>query len=64
MHGLDRPTVLVTEGYGASYAGNPNYREEISRLFNTNIILLSTDIFLESTPENKIEISYSRELCL
>ena len=54
MHaGLDRPTVLVTEGYGASYAGNPNYREEISRLFNTNIIFVEHRYFLESTPENK-----------
>ena len=54
MHaGLDRPTVLVTEGYGASYAGNPNYREEISKLFNTNIIFVEHRYFLESTPENK-----------
>ncbi|MDD3272562.1 MAG: S28 family serine protease [Bacteroidales bacterium] len=54
MHaGLDRPTVLVTEGYGASYAANPNYREEISKLFNTNIIFVEHRYFLESTPENK-----------
>ncbi len=54
MHaGLDRPTVLVTEGYGASYAANPNYREEISRLFNTNIIFVEHRYFLESTPENR-----------
>ena len=54
MHAdLDRPTVLVTEGYGASYGGNPKYREEISRLFNTNIIFVEHRYFLESTPENK-----------
>ncbi|MDD2642419.1 MAG: aminopeptidase, partial [Bacteroidales bacterium] len=28
MHvGADRPTVMVTEGYGADYASNPRYRE-------------------------------------
>lgn len=54
MHvGLDRPTVLVTEGYGAGYASNPNYREELSKLFNTNIIFVEHRYFLESTPENK-----------
>ncbi|PKP42505.1 MAG: aminopeptidase [Bacteroidetes bacterium HGW-Bacteroidetes-10] len=52
MHaGLDRPTVLVTEGYGAAYAASPKYREEISRLFNTNIVFVEHRYFLESTPE-------------
>jgi hypothetical protein len=52
MHaGLDRPTVLVTEGYGASYAANPKYREELSKLFNTNIIFVEHRYFLESTPK-------------
>ena len=27
--GYDRPTVLVTEGYDANYAVNPNYKEEL-----------------------------------
>jgi hypothetical protein len=26
--GFDRPTVLVTEGYGGTYGMNPRYREE------------------------------------
>lgn len=52
MHaGIDRPTVIVTEGYGASYAANPKYREEISKLFNTNIIFVEHRYFLESTPK-------------
>jgi len=52
MHaGLDRPTVLVTEGYGASYAANPKYREELSKLFNTNVIFVEHRYFLESTPK-------------
>ncbi|MDD2419345.1 MAG: S28 family serine protease [Bacteroidales bacterium] len=48
---FDRPTVLVTEGYGASYAQRPTYREEISRMFNTNIVFVEHRYFLESTPE-------------
>ncbi len=52
MHvGLDRPTVIVTEGYGASYAANPKYREELSKLFNTNVIFVEHRYFLESTPK-------------
>ncbi|MDR1199532.1 MAG: aminopeptidase [Prevotellaceae bacterium] len=50
--GFDRPTVLVTEGYGGSYALRPKYREEISRLFNTNIVLVEHRYFLESTPKD------------
>ena len=38
--GFDRPTVIVTEGYGAAYALNPRYREELSRMFNTNMIFV------------------------
>ncbi|HCV14824.1 MAG TPA: aminopeptidase, partial [Rikenellaceae bacterium] len=36
----ERPTVIVTEGYGAGYVVNPAYREELSRLFNANIIFV------------------------
>ena len=48
--GFDRPTVIVTEGYGASYALYPRYREELSKLFNTNMIFVEYRFFLESTP--------------
>ena len=48
--GFDRPTVLVTEGYGASYALNPRYREELSKMFNTNMVFVEYRYFLESTP--------------
>ncbi|MDR2650941.1 MAG: aminopeptidase [Prevotellaceae bacterium] len=51
--GFDRPTLIVTEGYGGSYALRPKYREEISRLFNTNMIFVEHRYFLESTPETK-----------
>ena len=49
--GFDRPTVIVTEGYGAGYALYPKYREELSRMFNTNMIFVEYRYFLESTPE-------------
>lgn len=49
--GFNRPTVLVTEGYGAAYALRENYQEELSRLFNTNVITVEHRYFLESTPE-------------
>jgi len=47
---LDSPAVIVTEGYGARYAMSPVYRDELSRLFNTNIIVVEHRYFLESTP--------------
>ena len=49
--GFDRPTVIVTEGYGAAYALRPKYREELSKMFNTNMIFVEYRYFLESTPE-------------
>lgn len=49
--GFDRPTILVTEGYGAAYALNPKYQEELSRLLNANLVFVEYRYFLESTPE-------------
>lgn len=51
--GFDRPTVMVTEGYGAAYALNPKYSEELSKLLNANMIFVEHRYFLESTPEPK-----------
>lgn len=51
--GFDRPTVIVTEGYEATYALNPKYREEISRMLNTNMIVVEYRYFQESTPDPK-----------
>lgn len=51
--GEDRPTVVVTEGYGGAYALNPKYREEISRLLNANMVFVEHRYFLESTPQPK-----------
>lgn len=51
--GFDRPTVIVTEGYGAAYSLGPKYREELSKLLNANMIFVEHRYFLESTPEPK-----------
>ena len=49
--GFDRPTVIVTEGYGAAYALRESYQDELSRLFNTNVIVVEHRYFLESMPK-------------
>ena len=51
--GFDRPTVIVTEGYGAAYALRSQYREELSKLLNANMIFVEYRYLLESTPEPK-----------
>lgn len=52
MHiGFDRPTIVVTEGYGAGYAFSPRYREELSRYFNANIVFCEYRFFGPSTPK-------------
>lgn len=47
---FNAPTVIVTEGYGAKYALNPKYVEEVSKLFKTNLVVVEHRYFLESTP--------------
>ncbi|MDR1402731.1 MAG: aminopeptidase [Tannerellaceae bacterium] len=49
--GFDRPTVIVTEGYGGAYAMTPRYREELSKLIDANMVFVEHRYFLESTPE-------------
>ncbi len=49
-HGADRPTLLVTEGYGAGYAAGPRYNNELSTYFHTNIVFVEHRFFQESTP--------------
>ena len=60
--GFDRPTVIVTEGYGAAYALRSQYREELSKLLNANMIFVEYRYFLESTPEPK-DWPDGRKLC-
>ncbi|WP_446787954.1 S28 family serine protease [Macellibacteroides fermentans] len=49
--GLDRPTVLVTEGYGGDYALNPRYRDELAGLFQTNTVFVEHRYFSGSVPD-------------
>ena len=46
--GFDRPTILVTEGYGAAYALNPRYQEELSKLLDANMVFVEYRYFLAS----------------
>ena len=48
--GFDRQTVFVTEGYGAAYGANTRYTNELTDLFNTNLVVVEHRYFLESTP--------------
>lgn len=53
MHaGYDRPTLLVTEGYWADYAMSPRYQEELSKLFNMNVIVVEYRYFGPSIPDS------------
>lgn len=52
MHvGWDRPTVLITQGYDANFALPEKYRDELSELFDTNIVFVEHRYFDRSTPE-------------
>lgn len=48
--GFDRPSLIVTEGYGGARALNPRFREELSARLNTNQIFVEHRYFGESTP--------------
>lgn len=53
MHcGFDRPSMIITQGYGAGFALREGYREEISRLFDMNVIFVEHRYFDKSKPEN------------
>lgn len=47
---FNQPTVIVTEGYEASYAKSPNYKIELCDLFDANVIVCEYRYFAESTP--------------
>ena len=51
LKGLDRPTVIVTEGYSADYASRPTFSEELSELMNANIVVCEHRYFSASKPE-------------
>lgn len=49
--GFDRPTVIVTEGYGGARAIGTRYREELSERLGANQVFVEHRYFGESTPE-------------
>ena len=51
--GFERPTVIVTEGYGGKYALSPRYHEELSALLQANVVFVEHRYFLESAPNPK-----------
>ena len=52
MHrGFDRPTVMVTNGYGASGASRETYQDEIAELLDANLIFVEHRYFEKSQPK-------------
>ncbi len=51
LKGIDRPTVIVTEGYSADYASRSGFSEELSELMNANIVVCEHRYFSQSVPE-------------
>lgn len=45
------PTVVVTEGYSASYANNSRYLNELTTILKTNQVVIEHRYFSESVPE-------------
>ena len=48
--GKENSVLLITEGYGAGYAGNPRYLNELSPMLNSNQICIEHRYFGESWP--------------
>ncbi|MCQ2096077.1 MAG: aminopeptidase [Bacteroidaceae bacterium] len=49
--GFDRPTVIVTEGYGGEREMHPDAMEEVSKLLDANMIFVEYRYFQESMPD-------------
>ncbi|MCW0482667.1 S28 family serine protease [Gaoshiqia sediminis] len=49
---VDHPVVLITEGYSAEYAAQPNYINELSLLLDANQICVEHRYFGESIPDS------------
>lgn len=50
--GIENPVLLITEGYGAAYAGSPRYINELSPMLNSNQICVEHRYFGESWPDS------------
>ena len=51
LRDINAPTVIVTEGYTASYGMSPLYDIELGRMFKANIVLCEYRYFDQSVPE-------------
>lgn len=47
---FDAPTVIVTEGYGAEYAEDANYNEELCKILKANLVFVEHRYFGKSKP--------------
>ncbi|MBP7273498.1 MAG: hypothetical protein KA974_06630 [Saprospiraceae bacterium] len=54
----NNPTVIVTEGYGAEYAANPDASVGVADLFDGNSIVVEHRYFLASTPTAPLDWEY------
>lgn len=50
-YNIESPVVFITEGYGAYYASNPRYINELSELLKANQVCVEHRYFGESVPE-------------
>jgi hypothetical protein len=50
--GLDRSMVMVTEGYWANYAEDPNYKNELTSILDANQIVVEHRYFAPSVPDS------------
>ena len=48
---VDSSSVFVAEGYGAEYASREHYRDELSRMFNLNDVVVEHRFFAPSAPD-------------
>ena len=55
--GFDRPTVIVTEGYGAAYALNTKYQEELTNLLQANLVFVEYRYFWSQPQSQRIGIT-------
>ena len=51
---IDRSMVMVTEGYWAKYAENPDYKNEITSILDANQIVIEHRYFPPSVPDSSI----------
>lgn len=52
--GLDRPVVMVTEGYWANYASKSNYKNELTSILDANQIVVEHRYFAPSVPDSNV----------